>query len=62
MRLILIAAAAWLVIGYSFPAHADEDWTKVGAALGKPGTVVAGGVYRVGLFEAIFTSASTGSL
>jgi hypothetical protein len=49
MRQILIAAAAWLVIGYSFLAHADEDWTKVGAALGKPGTVVAGGVYRVGL-------------
>jgi biotin operon repressor len=49
MRAMLLAAAAWLAISYSFPAHAADDWSKVGAALGKPGAVVPGGVYRVGL-------------
>ncbi len=28
---------------------ADSDWAKVADALGKPGTEMAGGVYRVGL-------------
>src|ERR1700732_1874909 len=28
---------------------AGTDWTKVGEALGKPGTEMPGGVYRVGL-------------
>jgi hypothetical protein len=28
---------------------ADRDWNAVGEALGKPGTVQPGGVYRVGL-------------
>src|SRR5579859_6681589 len=28
---------------------ADEDWSKVGDALGKSGVVMAGGVYRVAL-------------
>jgi hypothetical protein len=46
---MLIAAAVWLVVGYSSLAQAEDDWSKVGAALGKPGTVVAVGVYRVGL-------------
>jgi hypothetical protein len=30
------------------PAIAAPDWTQVGQALGKPGSVQAGGVYRVG--------------
>ncbi len=40
----LIAAAA--MTGPAFAA--DTDWTQVGQALGKSGTVQAGGVYRVG--------------
>jgi hypothetical protein len=28
---------------------ADDDWARVGEALGKPGTVLPGGVYKVGL-------------
>ena len=49
MRKVLIATAALLVVGCSFLAHAEDEWSKVGAALGKPGTVLQGGVYRVGL-------------
>ncbi|MDH6231782.1 hypothetical protein M2281_002380 [Mesorhizobium soli] len=30
-------------------AHAEPDWTAVGKALGKSGTLVSGGIYRVGL-------------
>jgi len=40
-----LAAAAALVL----PAHAASDWNAVGKALGKTGSVQAGGVYRVGL-------------
>jgi len=28
---------------------ASDDWARVGEALGKPGTEMPGGVYRVGL-------------
>jgi hypothetical protein len=31
------------------PAHAQASWDKVAAALGKSGTVMPGGVYRIGL-------------
>jgi hypothetical protein len=40
-----LAAAVILAL----PAHAASDWTAVGKALGKAGSVQAGGVYKVGL-------------
>ena len=43
-------AAMGLAVGLSLPAFAaDSDWARVGEALGKPGTEVPGGVYRIGL-------------
>src|SRR5438270_13045469 len=43
-------AAMGLAVGLSFPAFAaDSDWARVGEALGKSGTEMPGGVYRVGL-------------
>jgi hypothetical protein len=45
----LIATVAGLIL-LSFAAlAAGDDWTAVGKALGKPGTEMPGGVYRVGL-------------
>jgi Domain of Unknown Function (DUF1259) len=42
--------AACLISGLSMPAiGADESWTRVGEALGKAGTEMSGGVYRVAL-------------
>src|SRR5438445_9468128 len=39
-----------LIAGMTVSANAaDDSWTKVGEALGKPGTELPGGVYRVGL-------------
>ena len=39
-----------MTVGLSLPAFAaDEDWARVGEALGKPGQEMPGGVYRVGL-------------
>ncbi len=49
MRATVFLAAAWLAAGFSIPAHAEEDWSKVGTALGKPGMLAPGGVYRIGL-------------
>jgi hypothetical protein len=43
-RLVPLLAA----LGLSSPALADPDWGQVGQALGKSGSVQAGGVYRVG--------------
>ena len=40
--------AGWLAT-VSLPAWAGPDWTKVAGALGKSGTEMPGGVYRVGL-------------
>jgi len=43
-------AAMGLAVGLSLPAFAaDSDWARVGEALGKPGTEMPGGVYRIGL-------------
>ena len=43
-------AAMGLAVGLSLPAFgADGDWARVGEALGKPGTEMPGGVYRIGL-------------
>src|SRR5437763_11268979 len=39
-----------LLAGLAAPANAaGDDWARVGEALGKPGTELPGGVYRVGL-------------
>ncbi|HKO73413.1 MAG TPA: DUF1259 domain-containing protein [Bradyrhizobium sp.] len=44
------ALAAALITGLSAPAFAaDENWARVGEALGKAGTEMPGGVYRIGL-------------
>jgi hypothetical protein len=50
MRFAKFAAPAVLFTALSMPAKAaDETWTQVGQALGKAGTEMSGGVYRVGL-------------
>lgn len=36
-------------LAFTVSAQAAPDWNAVGQALGKPGAVMAGGVYRVGL-------------
>src|SRR5215207_880674 len=41
--------AALLVFAIVAPASAEPDWKAVGQALGREGSVQAGGVYRVGL-------------
>jgi len=41
--------AALLVFAIAAPASAEPDWKAVGQALGREGSVQAGGVYRVGL-------------
>src|SRR5438552_8774637 len=43
-------AAVAIAAGLSIPAFAaDGDWARVGEALGKPGTEMPGGVYKIGL-------------
>ena len=50
MRLSHLLATAGLAFGLVLQASAAEiDWTKVADALGKSGTEMPGGVYRVGL-------------
>lgn len=44
----VLMLAGWLAI-MSLPAWAGTDWTKVAETLGKSGTEMPGGVYRVGL-------------
>jgi len=45
-----ISAAIVLAVGFAASAGAaDGDWARVGEALGKPGTEMPGGVYRIGL-------------
>src|SRR5215472_16735696 len=45
-----IAVAASLILGLSTSAYAaNVNWAPVGEALGKPGTEMSGGVYRIGL-------------
>jgi Domain of Unknown Function (DUF1259) len=48
VRTTLQAAALCMMLPAAAGA-ADADWAKVADALGKPGTEMAGGVYRVGL-------------
>ena len=47
MRAIVLGLAAAAAL--ALPAQAASDWNAVGQALGKSGSVQAGGVYRVGL-------------
>ena len=47
LRTSLLALGAALML--ALPAQAATDWAAVGKALGKTGSVQAGGVYRVGL-------------
>jgi hypothetical protein len=51
MRSMMLMAGAALAVGLAGSASgADDDWmNRVGSALGKPGTEMPGGVYRVGL-------------
>jgi Domain of Unknown Function (DUF1259) len=50
MRFLHPLAAAGLTLGLAMPVSAVEnDWAKVADALGKSGTEMPGGVYRVGL-------------
>src|SRR5690348_7796503 len=48
-RLSSLAMAALIAIGISSTAQAAPDWNAVAKALGKSGTEMAGGIYRVGL-------------
>ncbi len=48
VRTTLKAAALCIMLPVAAGA-ADADWAKVADALGKSGTEMAGGVYRVGL-------------
>src|SRR5712691_4554230 len=49
-RLILQLASVALTIGlYGFALGAESDWAPVAKALGRSGTEMPGGVYRVGL-------------
>src|SRR3982074_2159655 len=49
-RFDLILAGIWLAFGLSTTTPAaDDDWAPVAKALGRPGTELPGGVYRVGL-------------
>ena len=50
MRLFHLLATAGIALGLALPAAAAEnDWAKVADALGKSGTEMPRGVYRVGL-------------
>lgn len=49
MRVTKYAIAVGLISGLSASALADDGWGKVGEALGKAGTELPGGVYKVGL-------------
>src|ERR1043166_1154625 len=48
-RLSAITLAAMMAIGISSSAQAAPDWNAVAKALGKSGTEMPGGIYRVGL-------------
>src|SRR5438067_11884030 len=50
MSPIVKSAVFALLAGWALPVNAaGDDWARVGEALGKPGTELPGGVYRVGL-------------
>jgi hypothetical protein len=45
----IASLTALLALAIAVPAAAESDWKAVGQALGKEGSLQAGGVYRVGL-------------
>jgi biotin operon repressor len=47
----LVTGAALMLIVATTPARAAPDWTAVGQALGRPGTEMPGGIYRIGLLR-----------
>src|SRR5580704_3657933 len=49
MRPLLMTVIGAIVIASAAAASADPVWDKVGVVLGKPGTVMPGGVYRIAL-------------
>jgi hypothetical protein len=49
MRYSYFALFACACLAAALPCSAAEDWSKVAAALGKTGTEMPGGVYRVGM-------------
>jgi hypothetical protein len=49
MRYFLSVALLAAIASFSVPAHAATDWAPVATALGKSGTEMPGGIYRVGL-------------
>src|SRR5205809_6884498 len=50
MSAIARLAAFALLAGWALSANAaDDTWSRVGEALGKPGAELPGGIYRVGL-------------
>jgi hypothetical protein len=49
IRILGLAGAIALALSSTGATAADNDWQRVGEALGKPGQAMPGGVYRVGL-------------
>jgi hypothetical protein len=49
MRYSSLALLACVHLAVSFPCSAAEDWSNVAAALGKSGTEMPGGIYRVAM-------------
>jgi len=45
----LLTTIGAVTLAFAVPAQADPDWKVVAQALGKEGSVMSGGVYRVGL-------------
>jgi hypothetical protein len=48
MKSLLAILTCTIVLALGSPASADPAWDKVAEALGKSGTVMPGGIYRVG--------------
>ena len=57
----LIALVALAVIGHTYRAAAAPDWKAVEQAIGKTGTLMPGGVYRVGLARTDLTATFNGA-
>src|SRR4051812_12341645 len=49
MRMFCAAVAVCLVTAASAASAAEPDWSNVAQALGKSGSVLPGGIYKVGL-------------
>src|SRR5215210_9120937 len=45
----IASLTAIIAIAIATPVAADPDWKAVGQALGKEGSVMPGGIYRVGM-------------